>query len=69
MLDLNIHNVVSVELSAIKEFDEEGITDAFTTRKLYIVDNKGQRTTITLFGGTGDDLKAKVSTSALTLDV
>lgn len=64
-LDLNIHNVVSLELSAPKEFEK----DSFVTRKLTIEDANGQRVTLTLFGDTVDNLKASVGTSAIKLEV
>jgi hypothetical protein len=68
MLDLNIHNVVSVELQETKKHG--GSEDySFGTRKLVIKDANGQRVELTLFSDDLENLKAKVSTSALTLDV
>ena len=68
MLDLNIHNVVSVELNAPREFDANG-SEAFVTRKLVIMDANGQRTEITLFGADKGALQATVDTSAVSLKV
>jgi hypothetical protein len=68
MLDLNIHNVASIEIQEIKRHG--GDADySFGTRKLVIMDEKGQRVELTLFSDDLESLKAKVSTSAITLDV
>jgi hypothetical protein len=68
MLDLNIHNVASIELSETRVHNSDP-EYAFGTRRLVIVDEKGQRTELTLFSDNIDNLKAKVATSALTLDL
>lgn len=65
MLDLNIHNVVSVELLAPKEFEKE----SFVTRKLVIRDAGGQRVELKLFGESLEDVTASVQTSAIKLEL
>jgi hypothetical protein len=56
-----IHDVKSIEMTEAKE-STGGVAGPFWTRKLTVVDNKGNETQITLFSGSKEPLEIKEKT-------
>ena len=53
MINLDVHNVVSVRIEETKEFD------SFATRYIVLSDNNGQEVRISAFGADKDALKVE----------